>query len=144
MKGSSNQSFLSLKHKRICSFAVNFVKSNECNHETAFDPIPHRSPCTLTTISDQMMLNKFLSLCQINFVIFFQEKLVYAQNLTQICWVKFVSPLKKFFTFLPNFLSDKIERERLFSEFQSTLVKVTLKPIVSVVILVWYYAFFIE
>ena len=32
-------------------------------------------------------------------------------------------------------LSDKVDRERLFSEFQSTLVKVILKPNVSVVIL---------
>ena len=92
----------------------------------------------------KMMLNKFLYLTQINFVIFVQKKLVYAQNLTQICWVKFPSPLKKFFTFIPNFLSDKVDRERLFSEFQSTLVKVILNPVVSVVIFVWYYAFLIE
>ena len=31
--------------------------------------------------------------------------------------------------------SDKVDRDRLFSEFQSTLVKVILKPNVSVVIL---------
>ena len=83
----------------------------------------------------KMMLNKFVYLCQINFVIFVQKRLVHAQNLTQICWVKFPSPLKKFFTFIPNFLSDKVDRERLFSEFQSTLVKVILKPNVSFVIL---------
>ena len=50
---SKNQSFLFLIHKIICLFAVNFIKSDECNHEPAFDPILHRSPCTLTTISDQ-------------------------------------------------------------------------------------------
>ena len=83
-------------------------------------------------------------LYQINFVIFVHNRLVCAQNLTQICWVKFPSALKKFFTFVPNFLSDKVDREKLFSEFQSTLVKVILNPIVSIVILVWYYAFLIE
>ena len=92
----------------------------------------------------KMMLKIFLYLCQINFVIFVQKRLVYAQNLTQICWVKFPSPLKKLFTFVPNFLSDKIDRERFFSECQSTLVEVIFTPIVSVVILLWYYAFLIK
>ena len=62
----------------------------------------------------------------------------------KIFWVKFPYPLKKFFTFVLNFLSDKVDREWLFSEFQSTLVKVILNPVVSVVIFVWYYAFLIE
>ena len=53
-------------------------------------------------------------------------------------------PSEKFFIFVLNFLLAKVERERLFTEFQSTLVKVFLKPIVSVVFLVWYYAFLIE
>ena len=92
----------------------------------------------------KMMLNKFLYLCQINFVIYVYKRLVYAPNLTQIYWVKFPSPLKKFFIFVLHFLSDKVDRERLFSEFQSTLVKFILKPIVSVVILEWYYAFLID
>ena len=54
MKGSLNQSFIFFIHNRIFSFAVNFVKSNEYNHETAFDPIFHYSPCTFTTILDQI------------------------------------------------------------------------------------------
>ena len=144
MKGSSNKSFLSLILKKICSFAVNFVKRNECNHETAFDPIFHRSSFSLTTISNQNDVEQIFVPLLIQFCIFFQKRLAYAQNLTQICWVKFPSPLKKFFTFIPNFLSDKVDRERFFSEFQFTLLKVILKPIVSVVIPVWYYAFLIE
>ena len=92
----------------------------------------------------KMMLNKFLYLCQIDFFIFVQKHLVYSQNLTQIWWVSFPSPLKKYFTFVPDFLLDKVDRERLFSEFHFILGKDTLKLILSVVILVWYYAFLIE
>ena len=88
-----------------------------------------------------MMLNKFLYLYQINFVIFVQKGLVYAQNLTRICWQKFPFHLKNLFTFVPNFLLDKVDRNRHFSEFQSTFVKVILKPIMSVK---WYHAFLIE
>ena len=40
-------------------------------------------------------------------------------------------------TFVPNFLSDKVDIERLFLEFQSNLVKVIFKLIVNILILVW-------
>ena len=39
--------------------------------------------------------------------------------------------------FVPNFLSDKVDNERLFLEFQSNLAKVIFKLIVSILILVW-------
>ena len=40
-------------------------------------------------------------------------------------------------TFVPNFLSDKVDSERLFLEFQSNLVKVIFKLIVGILIIVW-------
>ena len=144
MKGRSNQNFLSLLHKRICSFVANFVKVTNATMKLLSNRFFTVHLVPLLPFRTKKVLNKFLYLCQINFVIFVQKRLVYAQNLTQICWVKFPSPLKKFFTFIPNFLSDKVDRERFFSEFQFTLLKVILKPIVSVVIPVWYYAFLIE
>ena len=56
----------------------------------------------------KMMLNKFLYLCQINFVIFVPKRLLYAQNLTQIS--------------LGKFLSTRGQRVR--SSFQTSLIKI--------------------
>ena len=51
----------------------------------------------------KMMLNKFLYLTQINFVIFVQKKLVYAQNLPQNFLGKISLPSEKILHFCLKF-----------------------------------------